>query len=207
MNANTRVDRKTVRALLNFCMVAIAVVPLVASAHVGVGDAHGFVRGFAHPLRGVDHVLAMVAVGLFAAQLGGRALWLVPLTFVSIMAVAGTVGMSGIDLPFAEVGIALSIVVLGSAIAFRVHLPTLLAAAVVGLFAMFHGHAHGAEMPESMSGLLYGAGFVSATALLHALGVGLGAAIGKVGRDRGDRIVRFGGAAISIAGIAILVSS
>src|SRR4051794_25073867 len=129
-----------------------------AQAHTGIGDTAGFAHGFAHPLGGIDHVVVMVAVGLFAARLGGRALWLVPLSFVSVMIAGGALGMAGIDVPFVEFGIGLSVVVLGLAVAFGLHLPTAAAMALVGVFAIFHGHAHGAEMPESASGLIYGAG-------------------------------------------------
>jgi urease accessory protein len=175
-----------------------------AQAHTGVGDTAGFAHGFAHPLSGIDHVLAMVAVGLFAAQLGGRALWLVPLSFVSVMMIGGALGMAVIGVPFVETGIGLSVVVLGLAVAFGVHLPTAFAMALVGSFAVFHGHAHGAEMPESASGLLYGAGFVLATALLHALGIGIGLGIGKTGAAIGRGALRTAGTAMALAGSAIL---
>jgi urease accessory protein len=184
--------------------VALTLVPTIASAHVGVGDAHGFVHGFSHPLSGLDHILAMVAVGLFAAHLGGRALWLVPLTFVSVMAIAGVLGMAGVGLPYVEIGIGMSVVVLGLAIAFQLNISTLAAMGLVGFFAIFHGHAHGAEMPESASGLAYGIGFVCATALLHAVGIGLGLTIGYAGQTYSRRIVQVGGGATAIAGVAIL---
>src|SRR5689334_1037308 len=134
----------------------LVLIPSIAYAHVGVGDTSGFVHGFSHPLGGIDHILAMVAVGAFAAHLGGRALWLVPLTFVSVMALAGLAGMAGVGLPYVEIGIAMSVVVLGLVIALRLSLPTVAAMALVGFFAIFHGHAHGAEMPDSASGLAYG---------------------------------------------------
>jgi urease accessory protein len=146
----------------------------------------------------------MVAVGLFAAHLGGRALWLVPLTFVSVMAMAGVAGMAGVGLPFVEIGIGMSVVVLGLAIAFQLNPPTLVAMGLVEFFAIFHGHAHGAEMPESASGLAYGLGFVCATALLHSIGIGLGLTIGYAGQIYSRRIVQIGGGAMAIAGIAIL---
>ena len=184
--------------------IALTLVPAAASAHVGVGDAHGFVHGFAHPLSGFDHILAMVAVGLFAAHLGGRELWLVPLTFVSVMALAGVVGMTGMGLPFVEIGIGMSVVVLGLAIAFQLNISTLAAMGLVGFLAIFHGQAHGAEMPESASGLAYGVGFVCATAMLHALGIGLGLTIGYAGQKYSRRIVQVGGGAMAIAGVAIL---
>ena len=196
-----------IRFILRFCATVIAFLPVAASAHVGIGDTHGFVHGFSHPLSGIDHVLAMVAVGLFAAHLGGRALWLVPLTFVSVMALAGISGMAGVELPFVEIGIGMSVVVLGLAVAFQLSVPTLVATSLVGFFAIFHGHAHGTEMPESVSGLVYGVGFICATALLHAIGVSLGLAIGKAGQMYSRRIVQIGGGVMAIAGVAILILS
>lgn len=192
------------RLLYRLFAGALAIIPTVASAHVGVGDTHGFVHGFSHPLSGIDHILAMVAVGLVAAQLGGRALWLVPLTFVSAMAVAGVLGIAGVGLPHVEIGIGMSVVVLGLAVAFQLNIPTLAAMGLVGFFAIFHGHAHGAEMPESTSGLAYGVGFVCATALLHVVAIGLGLAIGYTGQKYSRQIVQLGGGAMAVAGILIL---
>jgi urease accessory protein len=194
-----------IRATLKLSAVALTLLPVTASAHIGVGDTHGFAHGFSHPLSGIDHMLAMVAVGLFAAQLGGRALWLVPATFVSVMALAGVAGMAGVELPFVEIGIALSVVVLGLAVAFQLSVPTLGAMTLVGFFAIFHGHAHGSEMPESTSGLAYGAGFMCATVLLHAIGIFLGLSIAHAGKIHSRRIVQFGGGAMAIAGMAILI--
>jgi urease accessory protein len=175
-----------------------------AQAHTGVGDTGGFVHGFAHPISGIDHVLAMVAVGLLAAQLGGRALWMVPASFVSMMVVGGVLGVIGIGLPFVEIGIGLSVVVLGLAIAVGLHLPTVAAMALVGFFAVFHGHAHGAEMPETASGFAYGVGFILATAALHAAGIGLGLGIGRIsGVSRGA--LQAAGGTMALAGVAILV--
>lgn len=176
--------------------------PAIAEAHVGVGETSGFLHGFQHPIGGLDHVLAMVLVGLFAWQLGGRALWLVPLTFVSVMALGGALGVAGVELPFVEIGIALSVVVLGAAVALGARAlgaraPVAAAMALVGLFAVFHGHAHGAEMPEDAGGLAYGLGFMAGTALLHAVGLGLGFLAGRVASAPG---VRHGRAAIRAAG-------
>lgn len=185
----------------------VLLVPSAALAHVGVGDTSGFGHGFSHPISGIDHVLTMVAVGLLAAHLAGRALWLVPLTFVSVMAAAGALGMVGVDLPFVEIGVGLSVVVLGLVIAFQRDLPTSVAMALVAFFAIFHGHAHGTETPGSSSGLLYGAGFVVATALLHAVGIGLGLALGYAGQSYSRRICQIGGAAMSLAGVAILAGT
>ena len=194
------------RLVLGLCASALTLLPVVASAHPGAaGHMHGFAHGFSHPLSGIDHVLAMVAVGLFAAHLGGRALWRVPLSFVSVMTFAGVAGVTGVALPSAESGIALSVVVLGLAVAFQLNVPTLVAASLAAFFAVFHGYAHGAEMPASTSWLSYGLGFVCATVLLHATGVGLGVAIGRTGRSNGRRIVQIGGAAISTAGVALLL--
>lgn len=189
------------RALLT---AAAVILPSLAMAHTGHGDAHGFAHGFAHPLGGMDHVLAMVAVGFLAAQLGRRALWLLPACFVSIMVAGGLAGFAGVGLPFAELGIALSIVVLGSAVAFNLATPVAVATGLVGFFAMFHGYAHGTEMPEAVSGLAYGAGFVTATLLLHLLGIGAALAIRRSAAATGDALVRCVGGATSLAGLAIL---
>src|SRR6202035_3887998 len=171
-------------------------VPSLALAHPGLpGHTHDLATGFLHPLGGIDHVLAMVAVGLFAAQLGGRALWLVPASFLAAMAAAGLAGMSGVALPLTEVGIAASILVLGGAIALRLSMPLAAAMALVGFFALFHGYAHGLETPETASGLLYGLGFVAATALLHGLGVGIGLAVGRLEAGHGRQLVRIAGSA------------
>jgi urease accessory protein len=169
----------------------------VAEAHPGVGHAHGFVQGFMHPVGGADHVLAMVAVGLFAAVLGGRARWALPLSFMAMMAVGGMMGISGFALPFVETGIALSVVVLGVLVALQWKLPVAVAAALVGVFAVFHGFAHGAEMPATTSGLGYAAGFVAATGALHVAGL-------LLGQLALSRVVKMGGAAIGLAGLGLV---
>jgi urease accessory protein len=191
--------------LLRLIALIGLLLPTAAYAHTGVGDAHGFVHGFMHPLSGIDHVLAMVAVGLFAAQLGDRALWLVPASFIGTMVLAGAAGAAGIPLPFVEVGIAVSVIALGLIVAFGAKPPVALAMALVAFFAIFHGHAHGAELPADASGLAYGAGFVAATAFLHAIGGGIGIALGRAAMKSGERILQFSGCAMSIAGAAILV--
>jgi urease accessory protein len=178
--------------------------PTLALAHVGMGSAQGLSQGLLHPLSGIDHVLVMVAVGVFAFQVGGRALWFVPLSFVGMMIVGGALGMSGVELPFAEIGIGLSVVVLGLVVALRLDLPVAGAMALVGLFAVFHGHAHGAEMPDTASGLGYGTGFVLATALLHVAGIELGLLIGRAGTAYGKHVTRTAGGAMTLAGAAIL---
>jgi len=193
------------RTILRFFVATLAFLPVTASAHVGVGDAHGFVHGFSHPLCGIDHVLAMIAVGLLGAQLGGRAVWSLPLTFVAVMALAGIAGMAGIKLPFVEIGIGLSVVVLSLATAFQLSMPTLAAVFLVGSFAIFHGHAHGTEMPETVSGFAYGLGFVCATALLHAVGIGVGLTIGTATHVRDRRIVQTAGIAGAIVGVVNVI--
>jgi urease accessory protein len=194
----------TIIAIVAAAMIAI---PTVASAHPGHEGTPGLVHGFLHPLGGLDHILAMVAVGLFAARLGGRALWLVPASFVVTMAVAGIAGMTGFALPYVEAGIALSILVLGAAIALDWTMPVAAAMGLVAFFAVFHGHAHGAEMPQTMSGLAYGAGFIAATAALHGLGIGLGLVIGRSGETASRRILQIGGGAAALAGAALLAGT
>jgi urease accessory protein len=176
-----------------------------AIAHTGHG-ADGFMHGFAHPLGGIDHVLAMVTVGLYAGMLGGRALWLIPAAFLGAMAIGGVMGMTGYALPYTEIGIAGSVIGLGLAVALRINLPTLAATALAGLFAIFHGHAHGAEMPQSVSSYEYAAGFLLATALLHAIGIALGLTAGRLAERGGWRITQAAGAAITVAGIALLAN-
>ena len=172
-----------------------------ALAHTGHSDAHGFVHGFIHPVGGTDHVLAMVAVGLFAAHLGGRALWAMPSAFVAVMAVGGALGMNGMGLPYVETGVALSVVVFGLMLATGLALPVGVAAGLVGFFAIFHGQAHGAELPAGASGLAYAAGFVIATAALHVVGIGIGLGAGRLASMRA---VRLGGAAMAAAGVGLL---
>jgi len=175
-----------------------------AAAHTGVGSTSGLMHGFMHPVAGLDHVLAMVAVGLFAWLLNGRALWLVPAAFVTMMAVGGALGVLAVPVPYVETGIALSVIVIGALAAMGKGLPLAIAMAVVGMFAIFHGHAHGAEMPETMSGLAYGIGFMTATALLHGAGILSGIGLGKASAAHGAKLVRAGGALTSIAGLGIL---
>lgn len=176
----------------------------VAEAHTGVGSTSGFVHGFSHPFSGIDHILAMVAVGIFAARLGGRALWLVPTSFVAMMAVGGLLGISGIQLPLVELGIAMSVIVLCALVALQTSMPTSVAMGLVGFFALFHGHAHGAEMPVDASGLNYAVGFMLATAILHVGGIAIGLALGRVASQR---FVQIGGGAMALAGVGILAGA
>ncbi|HVG52739.1 MAG TPA: HupE/UreJ family protein [Xanthobacteraceae bacterium] len=184
--------------------LVLALAPGLAMAHPGAEHVHGAVEGFLHPFGGLDHVLAMVAVGIFAAQLGGRALWLVPAAFVGTMAAAGALGMSGVALPHVEIGIALSVVALGAAVALNLHIPTSIAAGLAGVFAIFHGYAHGAEMPASLSGLGYATGFICATAILHAIGIGLVVLLTRREWTASPVAVRVVGGVVAIAGAALL---
>jgi urease accessory protein len=188
--------------------IAAALIPSAASAHTGAGETLGFFHGFGHPIGGMDHVLAMVLVGLLAWQLGGRALWMVPATFVLLMAAGGGLGMAGANVPMVETGIALSIVVLGLAVALRVKAPVLAIAPLVGLFAIFHGHAHGAEMPENAGGLAYGLGFMVATAMLHAAGIGVGFGLARLsGPNEAALAGRIAGGAAAAAGLVLFAGS
>lgn len=187
-------------------LAVFAALPSPALAHVGVGAAAGAAHGFAHPFAGLDHVLAMVAVGLYAAQLGGRAIWLVPGAFVATMIAGGMLGYAGVPLPMVEQGIGLSVVAMGLAVAFGVRLPTVAACALVGLFALFHGHAHGSEGAALASFLPYAAGFVAATVLLHMAGVALGLGLNRLGGRIALRAHQAAGLAGALAGIAILAA-
>jgi urease accessory protein len=192
-------------ALKSALAAALALIPSAAMAHTGLGDTTGFLHGFSHPIGGIDHVLALVAVGVFAFQLGNRALWLVPASFVAVMALGGLLGMLGVPVPFVEIGIGLSIVVLGAAVTLGVKAPVAIAMALVGLFAIFHGHAHGAEMPESAGGLAYGIGFMMATALVHAAGIGLAFAVGRIAQTHSRTAIQVGGGLMTVAGLAVLL--
>ncbi|MEE4175617.1 MAG: HupE/UreJ family protein [Xanthomonadales bacterium] len=177
---------------------------LPACAHVQQGQARGILTGLSHPVSGLDHVLAMIAVGLWGAQLGAPALWLLPVTFPMMMAFGGFMGLLGIPLPGVEIAIALSAVLLGFMVASEAKPSLLVAGAVVAFFAVFHGHAHGTELPPGQSGLLYSIGFVIATGCLHGVGI----AIGAVHRWPVGRILlRLSGAAVCIAGIGFLWSA
>jgi urease accessory protein len=177
-----------------------ALVPVLVQAHPLHGESRSFASGLSHPLHGWDHILAMVAVGLWAAQLGGRALWLVPAAFVSLMTMGGILGALGVPVPGVEAGILASVLVLGLLIAAAARLPLAASLGLVGLFAIFHGHAHGTEIPAAASGIPYGLGFVAATAMLHGCGMGLGLLARK---QPAVPVVRFAGAAIAVAGLCL----
>jgi len=189
------------RALVTLAFTAL---PTAAFAHAGHGDTAGLLAGFLHPVGGLDHVLAMVAVGIFAFVLGGRALFLVPLAFVAMMAAGFLVGASGIDLPFVELGIAVSSIVIGAAAAWGKPMPVAAAMALVGAFAVFHGHAHGAEMPANAAGFEYALGFLLATAALHLAGIGAATGVAKLATRFGKPVARVAGGLFALGGVGVL---
>lgn len=188
------------RSLLPISL-ALAVFAVPALAHTGEGFGGGFVSGFTHPILGWDHVAAMVAVGLWGAFLGKPAIWILPVVFPLVMALGAAMGVLGIPVPAVETGIAASAIVLGLLIAFAVRPPLWVAAVIVGAFAIFHGHAHGTELPEAANPFAYALGFVLSTGLLHAAGILFGS---LVAWPAGRMVVRGGGGAISLLGLGFL---
>jgi urease accessory protein len=173
----------------------------VASAHVGAGLTGGFTSGFMHPVLGLDHVAAMVAVGLWGAFLGSPAIWILPVVFPLVMAFGGALGIIGVPIPAVETGIAASAIVLGAMVTFAVRPPIWVAAVIVGAFAIFHGHAHGTELPGSANPLAFSLGFVIATGLLHLSGIAFGL---LVRWPMGKIAVQAGGGIVAVAGIGFL---
>jgi urease accessory protein len=178
--------------------------PETALAHVESGQAGGFVDGVGHPISGLDHVLAMVAVGLWGAQLGSPAVWLLPIAFPMMMAFGGMLGLMGVPVPGVEIGIAISGVVLGAMVLGEVKAPLVASLVMVGLFAIFHGHAHGTELPPGQNAMLYSLGFVVSTGLLHATGIGLGLSHKW---KAGQVLLRAAGAIVMIGGLYFLWSA
>jgi urease accessory protein len=190
------------RQALSKLLFLFFLLPGMALAHTGVGETTGFSHGFAHPVGGADHLLAMVAVGLWAAQMEGRSLWLVPSTFVAVMMFGGILGFTGVSVPFVETGIVTSVLILGVLIAGAVKLPLLYSAFIVGVFALFHGYAHGAEMPLVVGAASYTIGFAIATALLHLTGIGVGVLLWKTNLQV---LGRFAGGAIALSGVFLAI--
>jgi urease accessory protein len=181
----------------------IAFFPVSAFAHTGIGSTTGFGAGFSHPFGGFDHLLAMVAVGLWAAQMGGKAIWAIPGAFLSLMIIGGVLAMSGIHLPYVEAGILASVMVMGVLIAAAFKFPVAVSALIVGVFAVFHGHAHGAEMPLAMGAVSYSLGFALATALLHCAGIAGGIVLQTINTEK---VVCFAGVAIAMSGVYMAVA-
>ena len=191
-----RGDVRRTAALALLIVIALLAAPVLA--HDQQGQAAGFLAGLQHPVSGLDHVLAMVAVGLWGAQLGAPAIWVLPIAFPLVMAMGAMLGFLGVPVPGIEVGIAASGILLGTMVMLEARLPLLVAASLVGLFAIFHGHAHGTELPPQQSALLYSMGFVIMTGCLHAAGIGIGAAH----RWRwGRALLRAAGAIVATGGV------
>lgn len=192
-------------------LAAAAILLLGASpalAHTGTETAGGLASGFAHPLGGFDHILAMVAVGLLAVRLAGKLTWSVPATFIGVMVAAALFASAGVALPFFEQGILGSILVLGLVVAFGHRMPAGAALGLVALFAVFHGQAHGAALSANASPILFALGFAAATALLHGLGMALGHGLGRRVAQSARRVapnaVRVAGATVAVAGLALV---
>jgi urease accessory protein len=182
-------------------ILGLVLLPHYAWAHVSSGETGGFLTGIQHPVSGLDHVIAMLAVGLWGAQLGAPAVWILPVVFPMMMAMGGTLGLMGIPLPGVEVGIAVSAVVLGIMVLAEARLKIQLAMVIVAFFAVFHGHAHGTELPAGQSGLLYSIGFVAATGLLHGTGI----AVGIIHRWQAGRLaLRGAGSLVCASGVYFL---
>ncbi|GLQ07274.1 HupE/UreJ family protein [Sneathiella chinensis] len=192
------------RSLLLAAVLTMAASP--ALAHTAVGHTSGLMSGFTHPIGGLDHILAMVAVGILAIQLGGKSLWTVPAAFVGMMIVGGLLGISGLALPFVELGIAGSVVILGFVVALGRKMPMAAAMTLVGALAIFHGHAHGTEMPVDANGIGYGLGFAAATVLLHLAGIVLGKAAGRASAAYAPLAVRVAGGFIGGMGLSLLAA-
>lgn len=184
---------------------ALALLPVAAQAHITATGSGGFGAGFEHPLTGPDHFLAMFAVGLWGAQMGGRPVWTLPVTFPLIMVVGGALGIAGVVISSTviEAGIALSIIVLGGAIAAKWRPAEWVALALISVFALAHGYAHGAELPLAADPADYAIGFVLATGTIHLLGIGVGLALNRV---REGQLSRGLGGLIALAGVYYLVT-
>jgi urease accessory protein len=196
------------KILSGLTLAAVTLAPAVALAHPGHGGGDGgFAHGFLHPITGLDHILAMVMVGILAYQIGGRALWLIPTSFLTVMAVGGVMGIYGVSFYYLEPGIAASVVVLGALVALAVRIPVGLAMGLVAVFAMFHGYAHGIEVPVMPSPSAYVTGFMVSTALLHCTGIALGMLVGRLSQQHGQLGYRLAGSAVAITGLVLLTSA
>jgi len=207
---NDNVESKMFLAKYSNCLSLLIFLWLVVASDNCVfahGDGEiggGFVSGISHPIRGMDHVVAMIAVGLWGAQLGAPAIWLLPIAFPLVMAFGAAMGLMGFPLPGVEIGIAFSAIVLGLMVLLESRPPLAVSLLLVAAFALFHGHAHGAELPHGQSGLAYSLGFVMGTGLLHAAGIG----IGCMGRWSWGKIcLRAAGALVMVSGVYFLISS
>lgn len=197
------IRKRVVPLALAIAMAGVMLSP-PAMAHITNASGAGFAGGVSHPFSGLDHILAMVAVGMWASQLGERAYWVLPLTFPVVMAAGAALGIAGVPLPWVEIGITASVIILGLMVALALKPSLAVSIALIGLFAIMHGHSHGTELPQAASPVAYGAGFLIATALLHAVGLVIGGTsrwpLGRIG-------LRTAGAAIASIGVLSLVSA
>jgi urease accessory protein len=200
MNCHALAAKLSIAALVGLAVTALNT---AAFAHVGDHSQMGFVEGLAHPFTGLDHVLAMVAVGLWASQLGRTAIWLLPATFLVVMAIGATFGIGGVGLPWIEIGIAGSVMILGAAVALALRPSLVISAALIALFALLHGYSHGVELPANVSAPTFGVGFVAATLLLHATGIAIGLIANRVPVRY---VARTAGAAIAAVGVFLLAT-
>ncbi len=180
----------------------LLLIPSLVFAHTGVGLTSGFWFGFGHPFGGLGHILAMLAVGIWATQMSDKAIWAVPMTFVGVMLIGGVLGIAGFAIPFVETGIVISVLILGLLIAIAARFPLAASALIVALFALFHGHAHGEEIPAAVTGFSYGIGFALSTIFIHATGIGFGLLFKRTERVQ---VVRYAGAAIMLLGVYLLI--
>ena len=190
--------------ILGVMIATLSAASNAAWAHPGPDHLHGFAEGLAHPLTGIDHVMAMLAVGLLAAQLGGRAVWTTPLAFLGMMLCGGILGLAGASLPFSEVWIAASVAVLGLTLSLGIGLSRLAAAALVGALAVFHGYGHGLEMPAAVNGLAYALGFLATSGLLHLGGIVLGLAARRAAIADRPVLFRAMGGSFALVGAVLL---
>lgn len=181
----------------------IAALPTLALAHPGHEHTTSFFSGFMHPMGGLDHLLAMIAVGLWAASMGGKALWAVPAAFVGTMILGAAFGMAGLQVPFVEQGIVMSVILMGALLVGSARFSVSTCAAIAAVFALFHGAAHGMEMPLSAHGVEYALGFAGATALLHIVGMGLGKTLARI---QAPIVTRIAGGAIAAAGVMMAIA-
>lgn len=181
----------------------VAAIPALASAHPGHEHASSFMTGFMHPMVGLDHLLAMLAIGLWGASLGGRALWAVPVAFVATMLFGGGLVIAGVQIPFIEQGIALSVILIGALLVSAVRFPVVASVSIAGLFAVFHGAAHGVEIPLHTNAMEYGLGFAAATLALHIVGLGFGT---TMIRFQTPIVTRVTGSLIALAGVFLAIA-
>ncbi len=183
--------------------IVLLIYPVAILAHTLGGSANGFLTGISHPVVGYDHLLAMLSVGAISAQLGGRAVWVVPLTFMTFMVVGGLLGINHIALISVEIGIAVSVIVLGAAMAIENKVSFFIVMLFVGFFAVFHGHAHGVEMPGMVKPGKYVLGFILGTGIIHLLGMVLAFTANAL--PRGSVFLRLSGVAIACVGVRFLM--